>query len=113
METLDLVKTLLASVLPGVWGSLKIKTSKIAIVVGSEDAAKTAMLFSAVNNSVAAILAYLDNADKLKDLNKSEIYVRSDFLAESINADVDITISLRLWKYIRFCLAENQNILLK
>ena len=111
-ETLALVKTLLAVVLPGVWNCLKIKTAKIAITVGSDDAAKTALLFSAINNSVAAILAYLDNASKLKDLDKSQIYVRADFLADSIDADIDILVTLRVWQYIRFCLVENQNILL-
>lgn len=95
LDTLSLIKELLEAIIPGLWGKLKIKISKIYVTVGSEDAAKTALLFSAVNNSVAAILAYLDNASKIKGFSKSEISVRADFLAESVSADIDISFSLR------------------
>ena len=100
-DTLELIKELLSVIIPGIWGKLKIKTSKIVITVGSEDAAKTALLFSAVNSSVAGVLAYLDNSSKIKGFDSSEISVRADFIAEKISADIDISFSLRIWQIIK------------
>ena len=100
-DTLELIKELLSVIIPGIWGKLKIKTSKIVITVGSEDAAKTALLFSAVNSSVAGVLAYLDNSSKIKGFDSSEISVRADFLAEKTSADIDISFSLRIWQIIK------------
>ncbi|MBQ7293307.1 MAG: hypothetical protein IJW79_06170 [Clostridia bacterium] len=100
-DTLNLIKELLGVIIPGVWGKLKIKASKISITVGSEDAAKTALLFSAVNNGVAGVLAYLDNASKIKGFNRSEISVRADFLAENISADIDVSFSLRIGQILK------------
>jgi hypothetical protein len=84
---------------------LKIKTTKIIIAVGSDDAAKTAMLYAGVNNLVIAIVAFLDNYRKLKNLKKSNIVVSADFVSEKCSADIEISFSLRVWQIIEVLFA--------
>jgi hypothetical protein len=100
-EVLSLIKELLSALLPKVWGGLKIKTSKIIVKVGSDDAAKTAMLFPAVNAAVMGLITFLDGQSKLSGLNRADISVSTDFLSEKITADIDVTISMRVWQTVR------------
>lgn len=100
LDNLGLIKELLTVIVKGVWGKLKIKASKIVITVATDDAAKTAMLFPAVNTAVLGIVTFLDNESKLKSLDKSNIAVRADFTAQKSTADIEISFSMRLWQIL-------------
>ncbi len=100
LDNLGLIKELLTVIVKGVWGKLKIKASKIVITVATDDAAKTAMLFPAVNTAVLGIVTFLDNESKLKSLDKSDIAVRADFTAQKSTADIEISFSMRLWQIL-------------
>ena len=105
LESLQLVLEVLPIFIPHLVKRLKIKTTKIIIAVGSDDAAKTAMLYAGVNNLVIAIVAFLDNYRKLKNLKKSNIVVSADFVSEKCSADIEISFSLRVWQIIEVLFA--------
>lgn len=105
LETLGLIKELLATLIPKTAKRIKIKATRIFITVGSSDAAKTALLFPAVNGAVLALVTYLDNEKKFDGLDRSNIAVRADFLSGKITADIEISFSLRLWHIAEILLA--------
>ena len=97
LESIGLIKELLSVLIPKTAKRVKIKASRIIVNVGSDDAAKTALLFPAVNGAVLGLVTYLDNADKFVGLDKSTVAVRPDFVSEKITADIEISFSLRVW----------------
>jgi len=105
LENLGLIRELLGAFIGGVVKHAKIKTEKIVLTVATDDAAKTALLYAAVNNAVLLIVAFLDSCKKIEKLHKSEISVNADFLAEKCSADVEISFSLRVWHLIKILFA--------
>ena len=105
LESLNLIRELLVSFFGGVAKHVKIKTTRIIINVAADDAAKTALLYGAVNNTVLFILTFLDKCKKVKNLKTSEISVNADFLSEKSSADVKITFTLRVWHLIKIIFA--------
>lgn len=101
LESLDLIRELLVSCISGTIKHVKIKTTRIIINVATDDAAKTALLYAAVNNAVLLIVTFLDRCKKAKNLKGSEISVNADFLAQKSSADVEITFLLRVWHLIK------------
>ena len=76
---------------------VRLRATRIVIKVATDDAAKTAILFGAVNQAVAAILEILDSSGKLQGLKSARILVAPDFTAEKTSADIHIVLSLRVW----------------
>ena len=95
VDSLELIKELLSTLIPKTAKRVKIKATRIIINVATDDAAKTALLFPAVNGAVLGLVAYLDNASKFKNLDKSNIAVKADFISEKTTADIEISFSLR------------------
>ncbi len=79
---------------------LYIKVGRLRIIVASGDAATTAVLYGAVCGAVQCLLELLDNAVNLKLPKSEEIVVTTDFTTEKTRADVDITLSLRIWQIL-------------
>lgn len=100
-ENLQLIYGLLKACIGQASKYVKLKAQKIVINVGSEDAAKTALLYAAVNNSVVLILTLLDSCKRLKNFKGSEIAVNADFISEKCSADVDISLSMRVWQILK------------
>lgn len=100
-EKLQLVYELLKSAVGQATKHVKIKTQRIFITVGSDDAAKTAMLYAAASNAVLLILTLLDNYKKLKGFRGSEIAVNADFTAQKCSADLEITFSMQVWQLVK------------
>lgn len=105
LDSLDLIKELLSVLLKKANKRIKLKASKIIINVATGDAAKTALLFTAVNNTLALIIKYLEEADKLTALKKSQISVKCDFISEKSSADIEILFTLRVWHVAEILLA--------
>lgn len=100
-ENLQLIYGLLKACIGQASKYVKLKAQKIVINVGSEDAAKTALLYAAVNNSVVLILTLLDSCKRLKNFKGSEIAVNADFVSGKCSADVDISLSMRVWQILK------------
>lgn len=97
LENIELIRLLIAVVTGRFTKHLRIKLTKIKLVIASDDAAKTAVLYGAASGGVACILEMLDNITNVKYTSDAEVSVDADFLAVKPTADVKIEISLRVW----------------
>ncbi len=97
VDNLGVIRQLLTVVFSRFTHHVKLRATRIIIKVATDDAAKTAILFGAVNQAVAAIIEILDSAGKLQGLKSSRILVAPDFTAEKTSADIHIVLSLRVW----------------
>lgn len=77
---------------------VKIEVERLIVRVVAEDAAKTAILFGAVNEAATALLAYLDEVGKWKRTRRTRISVAPDFAADKSSINVKIILTLRLWQ---------------
>ena len=96
-ENLDLVGKVVGFFFSGLLGHLRIDVARLHVIVGSPEAAKTAILYGAAVQGVGYILAFLDKASNLKGMKRADVYVDADFLSEELRIDIDISISLRIW----------------
>ena len=97
VDNLGVIRQLLTVVFSRFTHHVKLRATRIIIKVATDDAAKTAILFGAVNQAVAAIIEILDSAGKLQGLKSARILVAPDFTAEKTSADIHIVLSLRVW----------------
>ena len=79
---------------------LRLDVSKIVVTVGGEDAAKCAIQYGIISQSVAYLLAFLDNNLKISKKRDGEINVLCDFTAENTTYDVHISASLTVWQLL-------------
>ncbi len=93
----SIVKALVEELPPRLLRRLKIKLQRAVVTVASPDAARTAVLYGAVSQALAYIVAFIDHKSRLVYADDAEVTVNVDFLAEKPSADVKISISLRVW----------------
>lgn len=79
---------------------LKTKVDRLVIGVASDDAATTALTYGAVVQSVQYIITLLENKAGLYAGKKSCVSVYPDFTCDKWNAEIDITLSIRIWQVI-------------
>lgn len=77
---------------------LRIKVRRLVVVVGSEDAATTAVTYGAVCGAVQCFMELIDNCLDVRFPKSSEIKVIPDFTADKSSAEIDITFSFRVWQ---------------
>lgn len=77
---------------------LRINVKRVHIIVASEDAATTAVLYGAVCGAVQCLFEFLYNCMHLTLPKSEEMQVVPDFTSEKIKAEIDITFSFRLWQ---------------
>lgn len=97
IQNLKLIRNLLSSLLKTSFGHLRIRSSRICITVAAGDAASTAILFGAVNQSVVFLLEILSEFGTLKQSRHDQLAVRPDFTADKTSADIRLVFSLRVW----------------
>ena len=90
----DIVKHLLKKF----FGHLRIDVTEIKITVGSDDAAKTAIMFGIVNQAAAALFDLLSTITNVKKNRKNEIAVYADFTAEKTVVNINLGFSLLVWQ---------------
>ena len=109
---------LLKAVLPKLARALRIDLSHIVIRVASPDAAKTAILYGTISQSVSYLLTLLDEITNVKTNQDTVVDVSADFLSEKMTADVRISLSLSplrvlgmgftaLFRFLKFKLQKN------
>ncbi len=76
---------------------LRIEAVRMKITVASEDAAKTALLYGAVCQSVAYLVEILSAITNFKAKHREKISVEADFLSEKSTADIHLVFRLRVW----------------
>lgn len=82
---------------------LTLKTRRVVVTVGTDDAAKTAMLYGAVSTGLAALLEVIDrNIATVKTKNRDVVDVRADFVGGKTTFDINILLVLHLFTYLKF-----------
>lgn len=79
-------------------GYLRVRVKRIRVSVATEDPAKTAILFGAVNAAVVYLLELLDRYGNWDGKKRAELWVQPDFTATKTVVDVHLVLSLRVWQ---------------
>ena len=99
-DTIDVILSVFQS-LPSILARgakhIRIEMHRLLVSVATEDAAKTAILFGAVNQAAAAFLLLLEETNTVRYLKHSQISVQPDFAAQKSTVDLKITVILRPW----------------
>lgn len=98
VDDLQLILKQLSIILSRGIKHVRVEVRRFLISVATDDAAQTAILFGAVNQAAMALLAFLDQVDKLKQTRRSRISVTADFASQKSRADIQIILTLRLWQ---------------
>ena len=101
MTLISTVKEIVVALTKSFFGYLRVDVARLDIVVATDDAAKTAMVYGAVYQAVSYILAIFDKITTVKYEKDSYVSVRADFLREKFYADINVTYSLRVGQLIK------------
>ena len=77
--------------------SARIKVAKLHVTVATDEAAKTAVMYGAVSQSVNVLFPMLEGIKNFKKLPKEkDLLVEPDFLSDKSRIDADITLYVRV-----------------
>ncbi len=99
-NTIAFLRHFLKMLLTKSFGYLRVRINRICVKVGSDDPAKTALLFAAVNTALIGLLETLDNFGKFGSKCRSILSVSPDYLAKETEWDIHIVLSLRVWQML-------------
>ncbi len=97
----DIVKHLLGKF----FGHLRIDVTEIKITVGTDDAAKTAIMYGIINQAAAALFDILSGITNVKKNRKNEIAVYADFTSKKTIININLGFSLRIWHVFSIALS--------
>lgn len=88
-------------------GSVRIRSSRLHIVVAAEDAADTAIAYGALTQAVNLLFPMLDGIKTFKHLPRGkELSIRADFLSDTPKIDADVELYIRVGSALKaVCLA--------
>ncbi len=95
-DKIALTRALCAVLIRRTHKHLRLHAARLHVRVAMGDPATTAVAYGAVSQSVAYLLAGLDQVTRLKAAEPN-VGVQADFLGERSQIDADITFSLRTW----------------
>lgn len=87
-------------VLEKTWRYIRIKIERYDITVGTDDAAKTALIYGGVSQATSYLFTLLDETAHFRVKRKAPVNVGVDFLAAETRANVQMDFCLRLWHII-------------
>ncbi len=96
-DTLSLVTSLIDTLHERLFRATHIHVHRLSVRVGSDDAAKTALLYGAICPSVALLFGVLQEKSNLHLHHPETIRVIPDFTHEGFSAELDIRIHMRVW----------------
>ena len=100
-EKLDMILAILKKLYDETNGRLKIHLRRMQITVGAEDAAKTAILYGVVLQGASYILNFIEEGFNPIDRRYGDVSVSPDYLSGKCKADIDIRVSVKLWRLAR------------
>ena len=105
LDTITLVRTLAAKVIGKFWKHLRIDIARIRIRVAMDDAAATAVAYGAVTAAVNTIFPILETVKNFKLPKEKDLAITADFVGDSIDADIELSFSLRVWHVLDVALS--------
>ncbi len=94
-ETVNELYSLISIILKRFAYKVKVRVKNLDVCVATDDAAKTALAYFAVCNSLELLSDLLSGYDKLK-CSIDNMSCRCDFVSESFSIDVDIEFKIRI-----------------
>lgn len=104
-ENLSMIRALVKRLYQVTKGKIKIRTLRLHIVVATDDAAKTALLYSGVSTSASLLLNWIDRNLSPIEHYAGEVSVRPDFTGGASGADIDLIFSVSLFRALLIALA--------
>ena len=106
------MSSLVISILERLFKYLKIRIRHLEINVATDDAAKTALAYTAVSQSLNCMLYALDKYSRGK-CDFENVICRCDYLSEKFSADIDIEFKIRIWQILSILLSSIFSLLKK
>ncbi len=78
---------------------LRVKVKNVSVTVATGDPAETAMLYGTVCGAVEGLYQVLSQTKHFRLARNAAFHVGVDFLAEKTAAELDFTISFRIWHF--------------
>lgn len=103
---IERIARLVSRIVDRLHGALTLRTRRVIVVVSTDDAAKTALLYGAVSAALAGLIEILDRSVvRVKTKGRDEIDVRADFLSGKTRAQLDLILSSRVFGMLRLLFA--------
>ena len=102
LELISLIKNIITKITEQFNKHLNVSIKELHIKVATDDAAKTALLYGAVSQSVVYLLEIIQK--NVKKVKKGRILVVSDFTGTDFDARINITFKLRVWQILSLAL---------
>ena len=99
-DSADLLVTVLDKFFTSFSGHFHFHVARIRIAVGSDNAARTALLTTAIDSSIEPLLFFIDCHSNLHISRNADICVYPDFLSEKIKYDVKLAFSMSLGSFL-------------
>ena len=97
IENIKLISNLVSSLLHFCAPYMRVKLAKLHIRVGTDDAAKTAILYGAVSAAAACLIDNIDEFTRLHKLKRKSVIIEPDFLSEKTEAKINISLSISIF----------------
>ena len=104
-ENLDVILALLKKLYERTHGKVKIRVRRMHILVGTDDAAKTAITYGVILQSASYILSFIEQKFTHIAYREGDISIAPDYVSGHMSADIDITASIKIRRAIRLGLA--------
>ncbi len=99
-ENLAMILALLKKLASATRGKLRICVRRMHLTVGTEDAAKTAILYGVILQSASYILNYIEEAFNHIRRKPGDMSIEADYTAGECRADIDIACSVKIFRLI-------------
>ena len=77
--------------------AIRVKASRLKITVATDEAAKTALTYTAITQSINVLFPMLDELKTVKKLpHKKELSVNIDYLSDTPTLDIDVELYIRI-----------------
>ena len=97
LDMITMVRKLAATVIRIFFKRLRIDVARLKIKVATGDAATTAIAYGAITQAVNLLLPVLENVKTFDLPKEADFSIEADFLSDAIEADVELSFSLRVW----------------
>ena len=104
-ENLDMILALLKKLYERTHGKIKVKLRRMHILVGTDDAAKTAITYGVILQSASYILNFIESKFTHVAYREGDISISPDYVSGHMSADVDIVVAVKIRHALRLGVA--------
>ncbi len=98
LDTVSLIKDIVLLAVGRFARHLRIRVARLHIKVASDDAAKTAIMYGAIAQSITYISSALNATKTLKAPERADVCLTVDYLSEKLEADIEVGLSIKVWQ---------------